>query len=332
MNPDISVIVPVYNVAKYIKRCATNLFEQTIENLEIIFVDDCSPDNSREIIESLLLQYPERKPFTKIIKNFSNRGLAAVRKIGVLESSGQYIIHCDGDDWVDKNLYAEMYQKAKEGNYDIVVSDEYLEYEDHSLKIDIKELPASGKELMRNWYRYSFGLHCHNKLVKRELYFDNAVFPWDGLNMWEDNGLFARLFYYANNISSINGPAYHYNRANINAMTAGYGIKQVTQMIEIAQNLTNFFESKEDSKEFKDTVHAFQYLARINLITDSFKNYQKFKKTFPQSKNISAKLDRNAFSERGRIRFNFVRHGLACIFIIGFKFYKSLKSIKAKFD
>ena len=87
--------------------------------------------------------------------------------------------------------------------------------------------------------------------------------------MWEDNGLFARLFYHAGKISQIHGPVYHYNRTNINAMTSGYGLKQVEQMLGIASNLADFFGSKPDAEDFQDTVNAFNYLARLNLITDS---------------------------------------------------------------
>lgn len=78
----VSVIIPVYKVEKYIERCARSLFEQTLESIEFIFVDDCSPDQSIKILQSVLQEYPHRTPHTKIIRHERNRGLAAARNTG----------------------------------------------------------------------------------------------------------------------------------------------------------------------------------------------------------------------------------------------------------
>lgn len=129
------MIVPVYNVAPYIEKCARSLLEQTLENMEIIFVDDKTPDNSIEIINSLLDNYPSRKSQTKIIHKRKNEGLAAARKDGILAATGEYIIHCDSDDWADTTLYRTLYEKAKETGADIVICDEVYEYNGYFLPV-----------------------------------------------------------------------------------------------------------------------------------------------------------------------------------------------------
>lgn len=90
-------------------------------------------------------------------------------------------------------------------------------------------------------------------------------------------------------------------------------------MIGIAQNLTDFFQSKPDYKDFEKTVYAFQYLAKLNLITDSFENYKRYKSIFTESDNIKKELDINAFSLKGKIRFQMVKAGLTPLFILLFK-------------
>ncbi len=212
-----------------------------------------------------------------------------------------------------------MYDAAIESDADIIVGDEVMEYTGHTVPKDNEPLPSDGKQIMRLWYQNTVGLFCHNKLVKRTLYTDNDILPWVGLNMWEDNGLFARLFYHARKVVQTHGPVYHYNRTNIGAMTAGYGEKQVNQMIAVAEHLAEFFQSKPDAKEFEKTVNAFKYLAKLNLITDSFANYRRYKSLFPESNSIISVLDRNAFSRKGRIRFQMVRLGIAPFFILCFK-------------
>lgn len=323
-RPDVTVIVPVYNVANFIEKCARSLFEQTLTNLEILFINDCSPDNSIEIIHKILTEYPHRQEHTRIVSLSSNGGLAAVRRQGIIEAKGDYIIHCDGDDWADITLYETLYNKAINDKADIVICDIIENYTNHSIRHKQEPLYTDPHDVLRNWYHHNLHMSCCNKLVRRSIYCDNNILPWVGLNMWEDNGLTTRLLYHASKISYVPDVAYHYNRTNVNAMTSGYGIKQVEQMISVASNLEGFFKEKPDYIDYKKTVDAFKYYSRINLITDSFKNYRRFKNTFPESNYIVSELDENGFSSKGKIRYFMVKHGLVPVFIILFKMLKLL--------
>ena len=119
--PKVSIIVPVYGVEKYIERCACSLFEQTLDDLEFIFVDDSSPDDSIEKLQTLILKYPNRIPQVRIIRHDVNRGLPAARQTGIRVASGDYIIHCDSDDWIDLDLCETLYLKASENSSDVVI-------------------------------------------------------------------------------------------------------------------------------------------------------------------------------------------------------------------
>ena len=125
--PKVSVVIPTYNVEKYIERCVRSLFEQTLDSMEYIFVDDCSPDNSIAIMQKVLEEYPQRKDQVKIIRHEVNQGVGAARNHGVAACTGDYIIHCDPDDWVDLNMYETMYNKAIENNADMVYCDYYTD-------------------------------------------------------------------------------------------------------------------------------------------------------------------------------------------------------------
>lgn len=320
LNPKVSVIVPVYKVADYVERCAVSLFEQTLTEMEIIFIDDCSPDNSIEIINKTLERYPNRKDSVKIIKMPVNGGLATARRVGIQSAVGEYVIHCDSDDWVDLNLYESMYNKAIETNADIVVCDEVHEYADRGYLKREPDLPSDCKTVVKRWYSNIMAMFCHNKLVRRTLHTDNGVYPWDGLNMWEDNGFVSRLFYYGGTLAQVHGSCYHYNRTNVHAMTSSYGIKQVEQMVGIANGLTEFFNSKPDAKDFEKTVMAFQFLARINFVTDSFETLKKYDTTFVGSEKIMSELDPAAFSAKGKLRFYMVKYHLTWLFVVLFKF------------
>lgn len=127
--PKVTVIVPVYGVEKYIERCAISLFEQTLDDIEIIFVNDCTPDRSMEILDRIIEKYrflfEEKKYIVRTESMLTNSGQAAVREHGTKLAIGDYIIHCDSDDWVEKTWLELMYEKADNENIDVVFCDYY---------------------------------------------------------------------------------------------------------------------------------------------------------------------------------------------------------------
>ena len=115
----ISVIIPVYNVEKYIVKCLDSLVNQTLENIEIIVVNDGSKDNSQTIIDKYVKKYPKKiKSYIK-----ENGGQGSARNLGLEYAKGEYISFVDSDDWLDLNALEEMYNLAKKDNSDIVICD-----------------------------------------------------------------------------------------------------------------------------------------------------------------------------------------------------------------
>ena len=99
----ISICVPIYGVEKYIRRCAISLFEQTYDNIEYVFVNDCSPDNSIYVLTETLKNYPYRQEQVKIVEQQKNRGLACARNKALESSTGDFVLHVDSDDYLEKN-------------------------------------------------------------------------------------------------------------------------------------------------------------------------------------------------------------------------------------
>lgn len=317
--PKISVIIPVYNVEKYIERCARSLFEQTLDDIEYLFIDDCTPDKSIEVLQKVLEDYPKRKSLTRIIKMSQNSRQAAARKMGMQLSTGDYVIHCDSDDWVDTTLYELMYNRAIQAKVDVVVCPIRDEYVDYGNTRPLVNLKSECREVVKNWYKECVGMFTWNKLVKRSIYFDNDIYPFDGINMWEDNGLMLRIMYYGNGLSYIEDAVYHYNQSNLNSLTNGYDRSAIDQMINCASLLGDFFASKKDCDNFENTLYALQFLAKLNLVTDRFDWLAEFHKIFPKSNVIIKYIKKNAFTTKGYIRFLFVKYHLAWLFVCLFK-------------
>ena len=183
--PKVSVIVLIYKVEKYIERCARSLFCQTMQDIEYIFVNDCTLDCSIQILQSVIDEYPQRKSDIKIISHEKNMGSGAARNTGLEAAGGEYVIYCDGDDWVDPDMYEKLYIKAREDNADIVMCDYYEEKQGKRIRYsqnpfrykgDIVEQMLVGKLHSSVW----------GALVRKSLYEDNHIqFPV-GISMWED--------------------------------------------------------------------------------------------------------------------------------------------------
>lgn len=194
-RPGISVIVPVYNVEAYAERCARALFEQTLDDIELIFVDDCSPDRSMDVIRNVLKEYPQRRHQTMILRHCSNKGVAAARTTGMKVMTGYYMTHCDPDDIPDREMYARMYETATTNDADIV-SCRYKE-EPGNGSVHGTKFTGSGLECLRNG-GYTYGLW--DKIIRASIIRDNNIYPYEGINYNEDLNVIVRALCHARNV------------------------------------------------------------------------------------------------------------------------------------
>lgn len=195
----VSIIVPVYNVEAYLAKCLDSLVNQTLKEIEIIVVNDGSPDNSKKIIDTYSNKYDNIHAFDK-----ENGGLSDARNFGIKKAKGEYIAFVDSDDYVDTSMYEKMYNKAKSGNYDMVVCDLNYVYDDRVMRAysNVKEDTEKIKEVMLNIYPAAW-----NKIFKRELLSDIKF----KRGIWfEDVEFIYRLLPHVKNIGVVNEPLYQY--------------------------------------------------------------------------------------------------------------------------
>ena len=269
----VSVIVPIYNVEKYIERCVRSLMEQSLKELEYIFVDDCSPDHAMDILETVVNEYPDRLPYIKIIRHSKNSGSAVVRNTGLRCATGEYVIYCDSDDWVERNAYEAMYSEAKETGADIVATDYYIENRKSSA---VRKQEYSTAPYLCVKKMLSVELHCGtwNKLVKRELYIRNEIrFP-DGINMWEDVLTVIPLFCFASTIVYLPHAYYHYVQYNTSSYTKQMSEKSLINLIEAIEYLDDFFKAHH-LQQFEHDFNYTKLTAKLNLLLHSKGKLQK---------------------------------------------------------
>lgn len=281
MSFRLSVIVPIYGVEKYIERCAISLFEQSLDNIEFIFVNDKTLDRSIEKLEQVLFKYEHLRGNVKIINHNENLGQACARTTGIMAAQGEYIINLDSDDWIDYNLYSEMFNLAKINNADVVCCNIRFIYQSHVEVLRFKRDENDFKDLSALNFDVLYSSLC-NKMIKRELFVLNNILPFKGINMWEDLGVMTRVRYFAKNVFFLNKEfCYNYNKLNETSIVSIPKEKNIQQQILCAKYLEEFFS---DKKTDLIVVSFIKFMSKSDyLYNPKIQNIEKWQKIYTET-------------------------------------------------
>lgn len=266
----VSIIVPVYNVRNYIEKCLDSLVNQTLKDIEIIVVNDGSPDDSQVIIDQYTQKYPT------LIKSYikENGGLSDARNYGMKKAIGDYIAFVDSDDYVDNTMYEKLYDKAISGNFDLVVCDLNYVYSNSiqpcSSNVDRDIISKEDiKSIMTNIYPSAW-----NKLYKRNL-LDNISFKkgvW-----WEDVEFIYRLLPSINSIGVVKENLYQYVQRE-GAITGTFNDK-IYHYIDNWNGVIDFYKKNNLFDEYKQELEysyvRYLYATMIKSLL-KWKNKEKY--------------------------------------------------------
>ena len=266
MNTKISVIIPVYKVEPYIRQCLDSVVNQTYTNLEIIIIDDGSPDNCGDICD----EYAENDARIKVIHK-ENGGLAAARNDGIKLATGNWISFVDSDDWLELNMYEKVVNKAKNSNADItlfslyretqkgaervhafstdfVSSDKSFIYQLQLLIFDKQYNPICGVKEWRQaapWDKF-----FKTSMIKK----NNLTFP-EHLKIKEDMIFNMNIFHYAKSVAFIDLPLYHF-RANPMSITKRYTPNKVDLEKNVYDEFMLLGQKYNLSKEYYEALNV----------------------------------------------------------------------------
>ncbi|WP_297973042.1 glycosyltransferase [uncultured Bacteroides sp.] len=201
----ISVIIPVYNVENTLRRCVDSFLVQSFEDFELLLIDDGSTDNTGAICD----EYACKELRVRTIHT-TNGGVSHARELGITEATGDYLIHADGDDWVEPTMLAEMYQEAMANDADIVICDFYYEEAGTVLLKRQEPITLEGKSIVCDILRGRVHGSMCNKLVRHRLYKDSNVHFPVGINYCEDALTMIKLFLHTNRVTYLSKAYYHY--------------------------------------------------------------------------------------------------------------------------
>lgn len=238
--PLVSICVPVYGVEKYVGKCFETLFSQTYKNIEYVVVNDCTPDNSINIIKELVRHYPERINQLHIIDHEHNRGLAAARNTAVDNAHGEFLIHVDSDDYVEPSLVEKLVDKQRETNADIVSSG-YSIVEGINAKRQNCTYNGSPHQLALDMFMRKQPAHVWGRFIRRNIYTYNSIHCEEGINMGEDFQVIPILVFHSKALSSVDEPLYVYRFMSEESYSKKFNKKRLLQEWRSFDIIKEFF-------------------------------------------------------------------------------------------
>lgn len=279
MQCEISVVIPVYNVKAFIERCATSLMRQTFKDVEYIFVNDASTDGSIGIVESIISQYPEKN--VRIIHHNENRGLPASRKTGYEAATGEYILNCDGDDFMEETMLEKMYEAVSKNNVDYAYCDFFLSYEKTERYMKCPEYKTPEEAMRKGYLGGAMKYNVWNKLIRRTLY-EGVTFPVDHKKGGEDM-IMMYVLSRAKSITYVPEALYHYVKTNAEAISEKFSEQRLT---DIRHNADYAIQSvlRNCSGDWTKEIALFKLNVKLPfLITDEPRRHEIWKQWYPEA-------------------------------------------------
>lgn len=291
----VSVIIPVYRVEKFIEKCAASLFSQTLDDVEFIFVDDASPDNSMAVLEECIQQYPQRQAQIRMLVHKENKGLPAARNTGLAAASGEYVFHCDSDDFVEPDMLETLYDEAKKKDADIVWCDWYLSFE-HNERYMKQPDYATPMEALKAMLAGLMKFNVWNKLVRRRLYADDQISFPAGYAMGEDMTMML-LFAVAGRVSYVPQAFYHYVKLNTEAYSQNYSLNHLESVKHNIRTVELFLHSRLGNALDLE-IACMKLEAKFPfLMSDRKEMYRLWERTYPEA---NAYILRNHYISKRR--------------------------------
>lgn len=249
--PKVSICVPVFKVEKFIERCVDSICRQTLDDIEIIFINDASPDRSWDILKATLSKFPKRKDQVVLLENDINSGQAVARQKCASVAMGEYLYFADADDWLQPEMLESMYLAALENDADIVGCQAWV----YPLKGKRFLAPFSNPEskeksisgiISKNKGDYSVSIALWTRLIRKSIYRQTFVSEeeLEGTNRLEDFINVVKCHFFSKKVVWIDKPFYNFNRRNPLSVTKTVDLQAVESEIRMILNLERFFADR----------------------------------------------------------------------------------------
>lgn len=275
-NIKVSILVPIYNVEQFIRKCAVSLFEQTYGNIEYIFVNDCTPDDSIEILKTVMNDYPERMKDVRIISHETNQGLAIARNTAISNATGEYICHVDSDDYIPSDSIENLVNNAIKTNADIVYGNciglrgrqEHLFRQIHTSSVD---------EYMGSVLTRRSMVNIWGKLIRKSLYSPDILLDKED-SFGEDYLTLPKLIIRSKTVSHEDSVVYFYVECRTGSYCYEFNQEIISKTRKCEEKLISWFKEQRIHK-YDQYLKLGTFYNKAGLIEHSPLKYYKYIQT-----------------------------------------------------
>lgn len=244
-NPKLSILVPIFGTESHIAKCARSLFSQNYDNIEYIFVNDCTKDNSIAILNSVIKEFPKREHDIKIINHKTNLGLGGARLTGLENASGEYVWFVDSDDYIDQYAVQKVLKYIQEG-YEMISFSYYEQQEGKLVENRIKNVT------IENVLSFIVYPSIWKNIIKKSIMISNDIKPVVGIDYAEDFHLFLRLVLIVKkSITLSNDFLYVYNLDNSDSIMHNIKLRHIENYAKACCIVVDFYRNNNSIKRYK---------------------------------------------------------------------------------
>lgn len=289
----LTVVIPVYNVEKYLKRCIESILIQEWKNYDILLVDDGSTDSSPQICDD----YAKVYYFISVIHK-KNGGLSEARNTGISHAKGDYVYFPDSDDWLEPQTFKELADVLESQEFDIVsFNREFVKGEEDTIVSDpLVTQVYEGKDAFVQMLKHSYITgFANDKIYKKSLFIDNNIsFPKG--KYYEDLGTNYKLFLSAENVFATNQKYYHYLIDNPDSITQSWNEQKFSDMFEFYKDIfySDFVRSRLNQEELQ-TSQLYYVNGLIHILASLYKS----------------KLDKKYIDITNQVKQELLKHGVS---------------------
>lgn len=301
----VSILMPIYKVEKYLAKTLDTVFSQTYTNIEYIFVNDCSPDNSLQVLMDSIKQHMIDSNRYIIVNHAKNEGIAVSRADCLAKAKGDYIFFVDSDDLIESCAVEQMVKATNNGAIDIVGCDFMKDYASKETTYHHEKYAKTCRENMLLCLNYDIATVLWKLLIRKNLFDNFAITPH--VDIVEDYIMSVKLYYYAESFVALPKAFYHYvqyNQARVSFQT----FRSVSMHIKGVQEVEAFCREKrlyDDSVAHQLNLRKFNI--KSNFLTKQLLDYDAYKATFPEANKIWREM---GYSRREQLKFWLAEHGL----------------------
>lgn len=298
--------MPVYKVEKYLEKTLQSIFTQTYPYIEYVFVNDCSPDNSLQVLKDTIAKFKIDESRYTIVNHPTNEGIAVSRADCISKAKGDYIFFVDSDDWIEKDAVEQMVLATKDGTIDIVGCDFMKDYVSGKTSYHHENYAESCRENMMRCLNYDIATVLWKLLIKRTLFNHISITPH--VDIVEDYIISVKLYYYAQSFVAVPKAFYHYvqyNQARVSLQT----LWSISMHIKGVQEVEQFCREKgllDDYVTQKLLLRKFNIKSNF-ILNKELLNKHSFLNTFPEANGMWRKI---GYSWKERVKFWLAEHDL----------------------